>query len=140
MFEKKMAGDLLLEKGRDKDMKRLEAEPERISLGEQEHRQGQGGSQAGAGEEWWETDRVEVREGGEQTGSWADMNEGGKQAGLDERQGEGEADRVEGKHNRIQPHKVGDRVITSIPFYLAVQNPPGLSLSPFQKLVKKSEE
>lgn len=85
MFEKKMAGSRFtsLEKGGDKDMKRLEAEPERISLGEQEDRQG-------------------LRQGQDR--------EDGKQAGLDERQGEGVTDRVEGKDNRIHPHKIEDRI------------------------------
>lgn len=62
------------------------------------------------------------------------MGESGKQAGLGEGQGDGEADRVEGKLNRIQPHKVGDRIIISMDFSLTVQGLIGLSIL-FKSLV-----
>lgn len=46
--------------------------------------------------------------GGSQAGQGRTGKVGGRQAGLDERQGEGEVAKVKSNRNRIQSHKVKD--------------------------------
>lgn len=107
-----------LEKGGDKDMKRLEAEPERISLGEQEDRQGQGWD-SGRGR----SGRVESRQG------WTRGKVREWQTGW-------RAKITEFIHTKLKTESVHLSPSPS----LYIRSSMGLSFHPFQRLVKGSDE